>query len=44
MEEFVGKIWHKWVTGAAGGDYPDAAVTLKEVEKTAGILFRAFGG
>lgn len=44
MEEFVGKVWHNFITGAAGGRYPDAAVALKDVEKTAGILFRAFGG
>jgi len=44
MEEFVGKLWHNWVTKAAAGHYPEAAVSLAEVEKTAGILFRAFGG
>ncbi len=44
MEEFIGKLWHNWVTKASGGHYPDAAVKLAEVEKTAGILFRAFGG
>ncbi|WP_301102440.1 VWA domain-containing protein [Propionivibrio sp.] len=44
MEEFVGKIWHRWATGVAVRHYPEAAVTLTEVEKTAGILFRAFGG
>lgn len=44
MEELIGKLWHNWVTKAAGGHYPDAAVTLPEIEKTAGILFRAFGG
>ena len=44
MEEFIGKIWHNWVTKAAGAHYPQAAVKLAEVEKTAGILFRAFGG
>ncbi len=44
MEEFIGKIWHNWVTKAAGAHYPQAAVKLGEVEKTAGILFRAFGG
>lgn len=44
MEEFIGKLWHNWVTKAAGGHYPQAAVKLVEVEKTAGILFRAFGG
>lgn len=44
MEELVGKLWHNWVTKAAGGSYPQAAVKLTEIEKTAGILFRAFGG
>jgi nitric oxide reductase NorD protein len=44
MEEFVGKLWHRWITQAAGDNYPKAAVRLKEVERTAGILFRAFGG
>ena len=44
MEEFIGKLWHNWVTKAATGHYPQAAVKLGEVEKTAGILFRAFGG
>jgi len=44
MEEFIGKLWHNWVTKAAGGHYPQAAVKLADVEKTAGILFRAFGG
>ncbi len=44
MEEVIGKLWHNWVTKAAGGHYPEAAVKLADVEKTAGILFRAFGG
>ena len=44
MEEFVGKLWHNWVTKTADGHYPDAAVKLAEVEKTVGILFRALGG
>src|SRR5574343_261154 len=44
MEESVGKLWHNWVTKTSGGHYPEAAVKLGEIEKTAGILFRAFGG
>ncbi|HEX5675881.1 MAG TPA: nitric oxide reductase, partial [Azonexus sp.] len=44
MEEFVGKLWHNWVTKTAAGHYPQAVVKLAEIEKTAGILFRAFGG
>lgn len=44
MEEYVGKLWHNWVTKTSGGHYPEAVVKLAEIEKTAGILFRAFGG
>jgi nitric oxide reductase NorD protein len=44
MEEHVGAIWHRFITRAAQRDYPDAAVTLAEIEKTARLLFRAFGG
>jgi len=44
MEEFVGKIWHRWVTRAAADAYPAAAVRLSDMEKTLGIVFRALGG
>src|SRR5690606_20923068 len=44
MEEAVGKIWHRLITRAAGVSYPAAAVRLKEVERTAGVFFRALGG
>lgn len=44
MEEVVGKLWHRFITRAAGGHYPQAAVKLKEVERTAGVFFRALGG
>ena len=44
MEEHVGALWHRFITRAAQRHYPDAAVTLAEIEKTAGLLFRAFGG
>lgn len=44
MEELVGGLWHRLITRAARRDYPDAAITLAEIEKTAGVLFRAFGG
>ena len=44
MEEFVGKLWHKWIVQAANQTYPDAAVHLIDIQKTAGILFRALGG
>ena len=44
MEEFVGAFWHKLITRAAQREYPQAAVRLADIEKTAGVLFRAFGG
>jgi len=44
MEEFVGKIWHNFVTSRARKNYPEARVTLDEVRRTAGIFFRALGG
>ncbi len=44
MEEYVGSLWHRLITRAAQRHYPNAAVTLADMEKTAGLLFRAFGG
>ncbi len=44
MEEFVGKIWHRFITNRANRSYPDAIVYLDEVRRTAGIFFRAMGG
>ncbi|HEB57127.1 MAG TPA: VWA domain-containing protein [Gammaproteobacteria bacterium] len=44
MEEWVGKIWHRLITRAANSHYPEAAVSLSEVSKVVGILFRALGG
>ncbi|MDP1653503.1 MAG: VWA domain-containing protein [Rhodocyclaceae bacterium] len=44
MEEWVGGLWDRWITQTARRDYPDAAVHLKDIEKTLGVLFRALGG
>lgn len=44
MEEWVGKIWHRAITGAAQKRFPDAAVQLSEIKKSAAVMFRAFGG
>ena len=44
MEEQVGALWHKLITGASDKRYPGEAVTLEQINKTAGILFRAWGG
>ena len=44
LEEFVGGVWHRFITQKAGKHYPEAAVYLEDVRHTAGIFFRALGG
>lgn len=44
MEESVGKIWDRLVTRAASERYPQARVTLEQMQKPVGIMFRALGG
>lgn len=44
MEEQVGEFWHRLVTRLADTGYPAAAVSLAEVERAVGLMFRALGG
>jgi nitric oxide reductase NorD protein len=44
MEEHVGRLWDRLITRASCTRYPDAAVTLKTMQKTLNIVFRAMGG
>jgi len=44
MEEQVGALWHRLITRLAQTRHPEAAVTLQQVSRTVGILFRALGG
>lgn len=44
MEEFIGGLWHRFITRAATRSHPEAAVRLADMERSAGILFRALGG
>ena len=44
MEEQIGQLWHRLVTRAARRDYPEAAVSLSEVQPAAAMMFRALGG
>ncbi len=44
MEEFIGKIWDRFITKRASTHYPEAVVHLDEIRLTAGIFFRALGG
>ena len=44
MEEWVGQQWHRFITRAAERRHDDAVVTLVEMERSIGLLFRAAGG
>ncbi|SHE33824.1 nitric oxide reductase NorD protein [Modicisalibacter ilicicola DSM 19980] len=45
VEEFVGRHWHRWASGAASyPHHPDAAVHLEELRGVLGVFFRASGG
>lgn len=44
VEEWVGSLWHRFITRRASPDFPEARVELAEVQRTLGLLFRAMGG
>ncbi|MEH0167629.1 nitric oxide reductase activation protein NorD [Roseateles microcysteis] len=44
MEEWVGERWHRFITRVADRSHAAEAVELAEVERAAGLLFRAAGG
>lgn len=44
MEEWVGGIWHKYITRKASTEYEQASVCFSEVSKSVGMVFRALGG
>ncbi|MCX8087200.1 MAG: VWA domain-containing protein [Rhodocyclaceae bacterium] len=44
MEAWIGSLWDRWIREAARRDYPAAAIELKDIEKTLGVIFRALGG
>ena len=44
MEEWVGELWHKMIMRMADRRYPQASVSLTEVNNALGIFFRALGG
>lgn len=44
MEEYVGQLWHRLITRAAGGYHPEAAVRLEDMNRTLSVFFRALGG
>ncbi len=44
MEEWVGGIWHRFITRKASTDYFDARIEFNEISKSIGMVFRALGG
>ena len=44
MEELAGKLWDRFMTRVTDTRHAEAAVSLAEISRTAGILFRALGG
>lgn len=44
MEERVGRWWHSAITSIAASAYSESAVSLNDMQKSIGILFRAAGG
>lgn len=44
MEEYVGELWDRFITGAAERRHQQAAVRLDDIAKPAAIFFRALGG
>jgi len=44
MEEWVGGLWHKYITRKASDDYDNARVNFSDINKSVGMVFRALGG
>lgn len=44
MEEWVGGIWHRFITRKASTEFDDARIAFNDVSKSIGLVFRALGG
>ncbi|MCE5980906.1 von Willebrand factor type A domain protein [compost metagenome] len=44
MEEWVGSVWHRFITRRASADFPAAQVALAPRQRALALLFRAMGG
>ncbi len=44
MEEFVGNLWHRYITKKSSHTFPDAAVLWRDLQKTNRFFFRGVGG
>ena len=44
LEEWVGSVWHRFITRRASPDFPEARVELATMQRPLALLFRAMGG
>ena len=44
VEEWVGSVWHRFITRRASPDFPEASVELESMQRSLSVLFRAMGG
>ena len=44
LEEWVGSVWHRFITRRASPDFPEARVELASQQRPLALLFRAMGG
>ena len=44
LEEWVGSVWHRFITRRASPDFPAARVELASLQRPLALLFRAMGG
>lgn len=44
MEEWVGSVWHKYITKKSSTDFGEARVDFKDISQSAAMIFRALGG
>ena len=44
LEEWVGSVWHRFITRRASPDFPEARVELAVMQRPLALLFRAMGG
>lgn len=44
LEEWVGSVWHRFITRRASPDFPQAGIDLAPRQRALALLFRAMGG
>jgi nitric oxide reductase NorD protein len=44
LEEWVGSVWHRFITRHASPDFPEARVELQTLQRPLALLYRALGG